>query len=124
MDRRNRVEWIVLVVSVIAIATVVGVLVIDGVSGTSKPPSPVVNPHFDEAYVTAIGWVLPATVSNEGERSAQKLTLVATATVRGEEEESEITIDYLPAGTDVEIALGFSGKPDGDVTVRVVSFAQ
>lgn len=124
MDPRNRVEWIVLAVSVIAITTVVGLLVVDGLTGTGKPPQPVVKPHFDEAYVTATGWLLPATVSNDGDRSAQAVTLLATATVQGEKEEAEISIDYLPAGTDVEITLGFSGEPEGDMIIRVVSFVQ
>ena len=45
-----------------------------------------------------------------------------TATIAGDEEESELTVDYLPAGTSVEVSIGFSAEPDGEVTVQVVGF--
>lgn len=124
MDRRNRVEWTVLSIGVIAVAGVVGLLVFHGLTDTGRPPQPVVNLQFDRAYVTSGGWLLPAKVSNEGDRSAQSVTLRATATVKGREEEAEVSLDYLPAGTEVEATFGFSSEPDGRVTVRVVSFAQ
>lgn len=122
MARRNRVEWAVLVVSCLAVATVLALLLYEGLSDTGRPPAPIVTLHLNEAYGTSAGWVLPATAHNDGDRSAQAVTLLATATVRGEEEEAEVTVDYLPAGTDVDLAFGFSGEPDGEVTVRVTGF--
>ena len=65
---------------------------------------------------------MPALAHNDGDRSAQSVTLLATATVNGREEEAEVTIDYLPAGTDVELAFGFSGEPESAVSVRVTGF--
>lgn len=78
--------------------------------------------HLDRAYMTAMGWVLPASVTNEGDRSAQAVTLIAIATVDGDREDAEITVDYLPAGTQVDLAVGFSGEPDGEVRVRVTGY--
>lgn len=65
---------------------------------------------------------MPATARNDGDRSAQQVSFLATATVGGSQEEAEITIDHLPAGTVVDLAFGFSGEPEGQVLVRVTGF--
>ncbi len=122
MDRRNRVEWIVLGVSSLAVATVLGLLLYAGLTDTGRPPTPIVTLHPENAYLMSTGWMLPATAHNDGDRSAQGVTFLAAATVNGNEEEAELTIDYLPAGTDVDLAFGFSAEPDGEVTVRVTGF--
>ena len=122
MDRRNRVEWIVLGVSCVAVATVLGSLLYEGLSDTGRPPVPVVTLQPEEAYLAPTGWMLPATAHNDGDRSAQAVTFLATATVHGNMEEAEVTVDYLPAGTDVDLAFGFSDEPDGEITVRVTGF--
>ena len=119
---RNWVEWVSLGISVAAIVGVVGFLVVDGVTDAGRPPEPRVELHVDEAYETSTGWILPATVTNDGDRPAEALVLRASATVDGSEDESEVTVDYLPSGTDVEISFGFSAEPDGEVTVTTVGF--
>ena len=43
MDRRNRVEWIVLGVSCVAVAAVLGSLLYEGLSDTGHPPAPIVT---------------------------------------------------------------------------------
>ncbi len=122
MESRNRLEWIVLAASLVAIAAVLGVLVWEGFGDHGRPPLPSVALHRARAYATAAGWVLPATATNEGDRSAQAVTFSATARVHGREEEAEVTVDYLPAGSDVEIAFGFSAEPEGEVRVRISGF--
>ena len=120
--RQNWLEWVVLGVSVAAVAGLVGFLVVDGLTDAGRPPEPVITLETDAAYDVAEGWILPAMATNNGDEAAGALVLRATATVDGVEEESEFTIDYLPAGTDVEFSFGFSGQPDGDVTVSIVGF--
>ena len=120
--RRNWVEWVALGISVAAIIGVVGFLVVDGFTDTDRPPEPRVELHLDAAYETSSGWIVPATVTNDGDRPAEALAMRATATVEGGEEESEVSIDYLPQGTDVEVSFGFSAEPDGEVTVTTVGF--
>lgn len=120
--RQNWVEWVALAVSVLAVLGVVGFLVVDGIRDEGQPPTPVVELHRDGAYATDHGWLVPARITNEGDTAAEALVLRGTATIAGEDEESEITIDYLPAGTSVEVSLGFSAEPDGEVTVQVVGF--
>lgn len=122
MDRRNWVEWTVLVVSIVAVIGIIGFLIVDGMTDAGRPPAPVVAIHLDRAYVTPTGWLVPATASNNGDQSAQAVTLLATATVNGETEEAEVSVDYLPAGTKVEVTFGFSAEPDGEILVRVTGF--
>ena len=120
--RQNWLEWVVLGVSVAAVIGLVGFLLIDGITDQGRPPTPAVELMTDAAYDTPEGWVLPAVATNEGDVAAEELAFRATATVEGVEEESEVTIDFLPAGSDVEISFGFSGQPDGEVTVTLVGF--
>ena len=120
--RQNWVEWVVLGISVAAVLGLVGFLVIDGITDEGRPPQPVVEVAPGDAYVIAGGWILPAIALNGGDVAAESLALRATATVDGSEEESDVTIDFLPPGSEVEVSFGFTGQPDGEVTVTVVGF--
>ena len=120
--RQNWLEWIALAVSVLAVVGVVGFLIVDGIGDEGRPPTPVVELRRSEAYRTDHGWIVPATVTNDGDIAAEGLVLRGRATVGGEDEESELTVDYLPAGTSVEVSVGFSAEPDGEVTLQVVGF--
>lgn len=120
--RQNWVEWVALAVSALAVVGVVGFLVVDGLRDEGQPPTPIVELHRADAYVIDHGWIVPATVTNDGDTAAEALVLRASATVAGDQEESELTVDYLPAGTSVEVSLGFSDEPDGEVTVQVIGF--
>ena len=122
--KRNALEWVGLAISVAALAVLVGLLVADAVSGGSEPPQPAVNLRMDEAYEAPDAFLIPATVGNTGDTSAESVIVEATATVAGEEEISPQEIDFLPADSEVDIAFGFSARPDGDVTVRIVGFRQ
>lgn len=121
--KRNAVEWLVLAASVLAIVALVGVLVAEGLRET-HPPSPTVELRPAEARQAPTGWIVPATLANAGDRAAQAVVLEATATVAGEEESSELEVDFLPAGSSVDVAFAFSAAPDGEVTVRLVSFRE
>ncbi len=120
--RQNWLEWVALAVSVVAVVGIVGFLLVDGVSDDGRPPTPVVELLTADSYETDHGWILPAELTNDGDLAAESLVLRATATVAGAEEEAEIAIDYLAAGTAVEISFGFSAQPSGDVSVQVVGF--
>ena len=120
--RGNWLEWAALIISVVAVIGVVGFLLVDGLRDEGEPPNPTVELLIDQAYVTDHGWIVPATVTNGGDEAAEALVLRATATVAGAEEESELTVDYLPAGTAVEISFGYSAEPEGTPAVQVVGF--
>lgn len=119
--KRNAVEWAVLAVSVLAIALLVGALVVEGLN-ESRPANPQVELHADEARSGTLGWIVPATVSNDGDEAVQAVILEAEATVNGEPEVSELEVPFLPAGSSVELAFSFSAQPSSEVTVRLVGF--
>jgi uncharacterized protein (TIGR02588 family) len=121
LTKRNIVEWAVLVVSVVAIALLVAALVLTGLSENS-PADPQVELKLNEARMGQLGWMLPATVRNEGDMTAEAVVIEATATVDGEEESSEIEVAFLPAGSEEDVVFAFSAEPDSDVTVRLVGY--
>ena len=120
--RSNWLEWSVLVVSVVVVVGIVGFLAVDGIVDEGRPPDPAVTLRGEEGYAGTNGWFVPATVSNGGDTAAVAVVLRASATVEGVEEEREITVDYLPAGTDVEVTFSFSAEPDGAVTGEPIGF--
>ncbi|MDP8905391.1 MAG: hypothetical protein M3N29_08775 [Chloroflexota bacterium] len=121
--KRNLIEWAVLLTSVVAIALLVAVLVLEGLT-EARPADPRVELRPAEARQGTIGWIVPASVSNGGDAAVQALVLEASATVGGTVETSELEVDYLPAGTSVEVAFAFSGPPSGQVAVRLVGYRQ
>ncbi len=120
--KRNWLEWAILVISVAVVVALVGYLLVSGLTKS--------GPAVIRAEVTAAegadgpdgGWLVPLIVRNEGGRAAVSIFVEGTATVAGKEESSELTVDVLAADSQVELVLGFSGRPEGEVQVRVVGF--
>lgn len=119
--KRNAVEWIVLATSVIAILALVVVLVIEGLA-SARPADPQIELRPAEARQATLGWIIPATLSNAGDEAVEAVLLEASAQVGEAPEVSSLEVDFLPAGTDVEVAFSFSRQPSGDVTVRLVGY--
>ncbi len=119
--KRNAVEWLVLIASVAAILAVVGLLIVEGLAPGS-PPDPRIELHRAEARTTTLGWVVPATISNDGDTAAERVALEATATIEGKEEMSAFDVDFLPSGSEVEVEIGFSAEPEGEIEVRLVGY--
>lgn len=119
---RDWVQWAAAILGAVTVALVVGILVVDGAAGDGTPPMPSVAVHSEEGYETPTGWVVPATLTNDGSTAAEAVILVATASVSGSDERSELTVDYAPPGSEVDVAFGFSARPEGEVEVRVVGF--
>ena len=124
MRARGLLEWIVLATSALAIAGLVGVLLAEGLAGPHDDPDPVVVLSMDEGRQATLVWLIPATVKNLGGDSAEDVVIEFTAMVAGTEETSELTVAILPAHSNVQLEVGFSAKPDGEVSVRVVGFAR
>lgn len=120
--RKNWVEWVALGISLAAIVTVIGLLVVEGLSGNGARAMPSAEVDAESGYATDIGWVVPAVVRNDGDAPAERVVLEASARVNGEQQVSTLEIDFLPADSEVELAFGFSAEPEGDVTVRIVGF--
>ena len=119
---RNWLEWLILLVSTVLVIVLVGYLLISGL--TSQGPAAIRTELItaDAADSPDGGWVVPLTVRNEGGTAAAAIVVEATAIVDGTEEASQLTVDLLAADSEVELVLGFSGRPEGEVEVRVVGF--
>ena len=119
--KRNAVEWVVLGVSVVAIALLVVSLVLEGL-GEVTPADPRVSLQVAEGRQTSLGWVIPATVTNAGDQSVENVVIEAEAMVDGEPETSELDVAFLPGGSTVDVAFSFSAQPSGEVSVRLVGY--
>jgi uncharacterized protein (TIGR02588 family) len=117
--RRNPLDWLVLVVSTIAIALLVGYLAVAAVTGTRTEADVVVELGVPAAATE--GWLVQATVRNDGDAAALTVVVEASAMVGTTEETSELTLDLVPQGSTVDIAFGFSGQP-ADLQARVVGY--
>ena len=121
--RSNWVEWLVLTVSLAVIIGVAGFLVVEAILDDGQPASPMVRLYLDQLYETPAGWVLPATVSNQGDEPAEQVVLAAeSSTAEGGGQESRVEVDYLPPGTSVEVAFAFAERPAEPVQVRLIGF--
>jgi uncharacterized protein (TIGR02588 family) len=122
--RQNWLEWAILVVSLGAVALLVGYLAFVGVSGSGPAMIRAEAQADGMAAGPDGGWLVPVTVRNEGGTAAVAIVVEGTATVDGSEETSEITLDVLAAESQVDIVLGFSDQPEGDVELRIVGFEE
>ena len=120
--KRNWLEWLILLVSTGLVLGLVGYLLVSGL--TSRGPAAIRTEVLTAEGAAAPdgGWLVPLTVRNEGDTAAVAIVVEATATVDGAEEMSQLTVDLLAAASEVELMLGFSGRPEGEVTIRVVGF--
>jgi uncharacterized protein (TIGR02588 family) len=120
--RQNAVEWVVLALSVAVIVVLVAALVVDAVADEGAPPRPTIVVHEADARATEVGWLLPATIGNDGDQAAEQVTVEAAAEVDGVQQTSQAEVDFLPSGASTEVAFGFTDRPDGEVTVRVIGY--
>ena len=120
--KRNWLEWLILIVSTGLVLGLVGYLLVSGL--TSRGPAAIRTEVLtaEGADSPDGGWLVPLTVRNEGDTAAGAIVVEATATVDGAEETSQLTVDLLAAASEVELVPGFSGRPEGEVTIRVVGF--
>ena len=120
--KRNWLEWAILTISVAMVVALVGYLLVAGLSnsGPAMLRADVVTAEATDGPDG--GWLVPLTVRNDGGMAAVSIVVEGTATIAGAEESSELVIDLLAAGSQVELTLGFSGVPDGEIQVRVVGF--
>jgi uncharacterized protein (TIGR02588 family) len=119
--RRNWLEWAILVASVVSIVVLAGYLGLRSLSGDG-PAEVAIEARYAEARVTLVGWEVPVTIRNDGGSPATTVTLEATAMVAGKEQTSEIVLDLLAPGVETEVVVGFSAKPAGEVTFRLVGY--
>ena len=118
--KRNALEWVILVASLAAIIGVIGFLIVEAVNDGGRPASVAAVADTGRGAAANDGWLIPVTVSNSGGSAALSVAVEVTAMVDGAEEVSELTVDVLAGGSEVELIAGFSGEPAGEVEVRIV----
>ena len=118
--KRNILEWLILVASLVAIVGVAGFLVVEAVADGGRPASVGATADVDRGSPGENGWLIPVRVHNRGGSAALSVAVEVSAMVDGTEEASELTVDVLAGGSEVELLAGFSAEPDGPVAVRVV----
>lgn len=118
--KRNSLEWLILAASLTAIVGVVGFLVVEAVADGGRPASVGATADVDRGSPAENGWLIPVRVYNRGGSAALSVAVEVSAMVEGTEEVSELTVDVLAGGSEVELLAGFSAEPDGIVAVRVV----
>ena len=118
--KRNPLEWVILVASLAAIIGVAGFLVVEAIADGGRPASVSALADSDRGIASEGGWLVPVRVSNRGGSAALSVAVEVKATVAGTEEVSELTVDVLAGGSEVELLAGFSGQPEGVVELRIV----
>jgi uncharacterized protein (TIGR02588 family) len=120
--KRNTLEWAILVTSGTLVVALVGYLLVSGMTNSSPAVIRLEDKATEATNGPDGGWLVPLTVRNEGGKAAVSIVVQGNASVAGSAESSELTIDVLAADSEVELVLGFSGRPDGEVQVRVVGY--
>lgn len=106
---KNWLEWAVFVVSVALILAVMAVLLKDAQSPDS-PPDLVLR--FGEPVKGQRGFSLPLIVSNGGQQTAEQVHVEVSLTIDGREvEKSDMTMAFVPRGSEREGAVVFDRDP-------------
>ncbi len=119
---RNWLEWAILSISIALVVGLVGYLLVSGLTNGGPAVIRLEAAEGEAADGPDGGWLVPLTVRNDGGKAAVSIVVEGTASVAGMEESSELTIDILAAASQVDVVLGFSGRPEGKVQVRVVGY--
>lgn len=108
------VEWIIGAASALGLVALIGYLAITALSETDGPP--IFETVVDEVLAADGAWHVRVTLRNAGDKTAADVTLKGTAS---DGEESDVTFDYVPAGSTRKGALLFDAEPSGlELSVR------
>jgi uncharacterized protein (TIGR02588 family) len=118
---RHAVEWIAVAVSALAIATLVALLVYDGTTRRGGPELVVV---LEAPVESERGFVVPLLAENHGGMAAGNVEIEVMLTANGRElQTGAVTLDFVPAGSEVDAAVVFTEDPAGGrLEARVLGF--
>lgn len=123
---RTTVEWITLGISVMIIASLVGLISYLYVSGGSTPAIIEVKPQFDQIRKVQDRYYVPVEITNVGGETAEEVTVqISLESANGQTESAEVTIDFLAGQDRANATVAFGEDPSqGEVTVDVVSYLE
>jgi uncharacterized protein (TIGR02588 family) len=120
---RSGPEWIILGVSALILAIVVGVLVVlafrtaDPAMPAADAPGPV-RQVGDQFFV-------PIDIVNHGDLGAAEVQVMAALTIDGETSIADQVVDFLGGGERQELTFVFADDPaEGELVISVTGFAE
>lgn len=116
-EEKSWLEWVVFIMSSVLIVALISYLIYDGIHDEGKPPD--LQVRLGEAQRSAHGYVVPVTVTNKGDQTAQAVELEVVC--KSPDESAALTYDFLSSGEVREGWAGFSSQP-GELSVRVVGY--
>lgn len=107
-------EWIIGAASALGVLALVAYLAVTAMTEADGPPD--FEIAIDDVLVSSGGWHVRVTLRNVGDKTAADVMLRGEV---GAGETSELTFDYVPAGSTRRGALVFAREPDGlELSVR------
>ena len=118
---KNWLEWGVFGLGLALVAGTLGFLVYDGATDAGRPAA--VEVSLGEPRATPHNYIVPVTLRNHGDETAEGVTVEVTLEGGGEPERSEFTVAFLPRGAAREGWVAFTTDPRaGRLTPRVLGY--
>ncbi len=117
-----RSEWATAAVGLVIVVAILAALAHRAVFTADTPPKITITVLAIEAQQS--GYLVRTRVTNGGTMTAAQVVIEGVVTIESEREErSQVTIDYVPAGSERIAGLMFSMDPRrGQLQVRTVGF--
>lgn len=119
-EEKSWLEWVVFTVSAVLIVAVVGFLVSDGMRDAGRPPD--IRISLGKSQKSAHGFLVPVSVTNLGDQTAQEVELEVRCQSGGVEQSATLSYDFLASGEVRKGWAGFSGEPVEQLATRVVGY--
>ena len=114
-------EWVTFAVAAVIVLGVLAAIV-SQVAALSDPPSPSVEVGATQERDGR--YVVPATVTNDGDETAQDVQVNATLTTDDGESTSDQVVAFLAGGEEHELEFVFEEDPeDGELVVEIGSYS-
>jgi len=119
---KNWLEWVVFGVGLALVAGTLGYLIYDGATADGVPPS--IEVKLGEPRPTGHNFIVPVTVTNHGDQTAEGVTVEVTlGGGAGEPERGEFAVAFLPRRATREGWVAFRTDPRGkSLTPRVLGY--
>lgn len=122
---RSWAELMTLIVSILIVISVVGLMTWLYLEDSNVPPRLHAEPAMDQLRHEGDSFTLPVVVSNDGDRSAEDVAVVAELIHDDGTETAEFTLGFLAGKDKATGFVRFMNDPrEGDLSVSVTSFRE
>lgn len=120
---KNWLEWIVFGVSLALVVGTIGYLIYDGL--TLGDNSPDIEVQIGAPAPGTSSFRVPITALNHGDETAENIMIEVTLTHGNEQEQSQLSFDYLPRRSERNGWVTFQADPQsGTIAARVLGYEQ